>query len=79
MLIPTCSNQKFLGWYEANEYEISVDLTKIFTKNEILYARWETVEEPSSQIIEEPSSSEIEEPSSNEIEEPSSSEQPSSS
>ena len=79
VLIPTCSNQKFLGWYEANEYEISVDLTKIFTKNEILYARWETVEEPSSQIIEEPSSSEIEEPSSNEIEEPSSSEQPSSS
>ncbi len=79
VIIPTCDEQEFLGWYEANEYEIPVDLTKKFTKNEILYARWENVEEPSSQVIEEPSSQIIEEPSSSEIEEPSSSEQPSSS
>ena len=38
---PSCGEYKFKGWFRANEYNNPVDLSSNFTKNEIIYARWE--------------------------------------
>ena len=81
---PSCGEYKFIGWFRANEYTNQVDLNGTFSKNEIIYARWEKengITESSSQI--EPTSTIItpgiiDIPSSSK-EEPSSSETPSSS
>jgi len=76
---PVCGEYKFKGWFRANEYNNPIDLSSNFTKNEIIYARWEKgngIIEPSSSqeptstiippgIIDIPSSSK-EEPSSSE-------------